>query len=216
MVAKASAGDSGPRLLDGEDSLDVVPLNLLPRLAVEDDGVDAVAREGAGTWLHGGDAWVVGDDVTAGLGLPVGVYDRALLLSDNLVVPPPSLGVDWFSDGPENSQAAQVVPVGRLIPEPHETPDRRRRGVENVDLVPLNAVPVPSLVRVHWGRLEHERGDSVEEGTVDNVGVTCDPTCVGDAGEDVAVLEAEGVLARLLRVQAVPSNGVNDSLRSTS
>ena len=174
-------------------STNVVPLDLLPRLSVEDDGVDAVAGDGTGSRLHRRDAGEVRDDVASGLGLEVGVDDRAPLqrakrsvsdekelatskasrkggvaqaapdrgakrvagyskrfvtsllappprhtnlLADNLVEPPPRLGVDGLAYGAEHPEARKVIPVGLVVPEPHEGADRSWCGVELRELVP--------------------------------------------------------------------------------
>jgi hypothetical protein len=57
------------------------------------------------------------DDDGAGLGLPVGVDDGALLVADVLPVPLPCLGVDGLSNGSNGAEGAEVVSLGVLLAE---------------------------------------------------------------------------------------------------
>lgn len=66
-------GHAGPRVLDGEDTLDIVALELLAGNGVDDRRLDAEEGEGGGAGLGGGDAGERGDDVGTSLGLPVGL-----------------------------------------------------------------------------------------------------------------------------------------------
>lgn len=57
----------------------------------------------------------VRDDDRSGLSLPVSVNDGALLLSDVLPVPFPSLRVDGLSDGTDGSQGREIVSLDVLL-----------------------------------------------------------------------------------------------------
>mmetsp|Transcript_18879 Transcript_18879/g.38291 ORF Transcript_18879/g.38291 Transcript_18879/m.38291 type:complete len:386 (-) Transcript_18879:497-1654(-) len=185
VIAQACTRDARPRLLDGQDALDAVPLEFLPGLGIEHHGVDAVEGEGAGAGFHGSDAGEVGDDVSPGFGLPVGVDDGAAGFANDFVVPPPSLRIDRLPHRPQYPQTAKIVLVRRLISEPHQTPNRRRRRVKHADPVPLDHVPIPSAVGVHRGALEHEGTAPVQQRPVNDVRVSRDPPRVRDAGVHV-------------------------------
>lgn len=89
MVTVDGSRDGGPWGADGEDAFLVVALDLLAALGVEQDGVDAKEGKRSRARLGSGRTRKWGDDDGAGLGLPVGVDYRALLLTDVLVVPMP-------------------------------------------------------------------------------------------------------------------------------
>jgi len=78
--------------------------------------------------------------------------------------------------------------------------------------VSLNHIPVPAVIRVHWRALEHERTPSVQQRAINNVSVAGNPAAVGDASEQVAFLQVEGVLSGLHREQRIPPRGVHNSL----
>ena len=258
MVSKNRPRHPRPRLPNSKNPLNIIPLDNLPRLCVENDTVDTVAGKGAGAGLHGDGAGKVGDDVTAGLGLPVSVADGAVAcvqflkkeedrqngsakmvsqngeqravvnerkkertnerkkdkrktvpnfvqslpllppsplsflsppsppppfsttcprtLPNDLVIPPPSLRVDGFTDRPQNSERRQIVLVGSFVAESHEASDGGGGGVEDGDFVALDHVPVATDVGVHWSGLEHEGGGAVEEGSWKERGTTATTT----------------------------------------
>ena len=146
MISQARPRHPRPGPRDRQHPLDVVALDHLAGRRVQHHGVDAVHRQGARPGLHRRHAREVRDDVAARLGLPVGVHDGAPAAADVLVVPPPCLGIDGLADGAQHLEAAEIVPGGDFVAVAHEGTDRRRRGVENVDLVPLDHVPVSASI----------------------------------------------------------------------
>mmetsp|Transcript_12076 Transcript_12076/g.34922 ORF Transcript_12076/g.34922 Transcript_12076/m.34922 type:complete len:341 (-) Transcript_12076:267-1289(-) len=151
-----------------------------------------------------------------GLGLPVRVTDRALAFPDNVKVPLPSLWVDRLSHCAQHPEAGPVVLLDLVVSEPHESTNRRRGGVEGGDLVALNQVPVAAVVGVRRDGLEHDCGDTVGEGTVDDVGMTRDPAAVRHTGVDVPRAEAERVFRGHGCVQEVSCCRMGDALRLAS
>ena len=81
MVAPDGARDARPRLAHTEDSLDAVSLEGMAAVRVHHHGTHAEHWEGGGAGLHGRAAGQVGDEVSARLGLPKGVYHRAAPLA---------------------------------------------------------------------------------------------------------------------------------------
>lgn len=77
------AGHAGPGLLEGKDTLNVVPGNLLSGDGINNGGLNAEEGKRGTAGLGGGDTTQRGDHVRTGLGLPV-----------SLVVPPL---VQWIS-----------------------------------------------------------------------------------------------------------------------
>ena len=96
----------------------------------------------------------------------------------------------------EQAQRLAAGPLHRLLALAHERADRRRRGVEDVDLVLVDHLPEARGVRVVRHALEHQRGGAVGERAVDDVAVAGDPADIGRAPVDVAVVVVEDVLVR--------------------
>lgn len=139
--APDSSGHAGPGLLEAEDTLAVVSCNLLTADGVDESGLDAKEGQRGGTGLGRSDTSQGSDDVGAGLGLPIGIDDVSLLLTDNLIVPLPDLGSDGLTDGSKDSEilhlASDVLITGTL-----EQSQGSGGDVELSDLVLLDDVPV--------------------------------------------------------------------------
>lgn len=73
VSAVDAAGHARPGLLEGQNTLDVVSVQLFARDGVDDGGLNAEERKRGTTRLGGGDTSKRGDDVGAGLCLPVGL-----------------------------------------------------------------------------------------------------------------------------------------------
>lgn len=140
--------------------------------ALEDDRLDSPEGKGGRSRLGGDGSRDGGDDDGTGLGLPVSVDDGALASSDLLLVPVPGLGVDGLSDRSDDPQALEAVASDVLLTESSEESDGGRSGVEVGDLVLVDDVPVSRGSGVDGRRLKDGGRDSVEEGSVDDVGVT--------------------------------------------
>lgn len=94
------------------------------------------------------------DDDGTGLGLPVGVDDRALLLADVLPVPLPGFRVDRLTDGADRAEGRKVVALGVLFAEAAEQTDRSRGSVKLRELVLGDDLPEARRGRVDRGRFE--------------------------------------------------------------
>lgn len=91
------------------------------------------------------------------------------------MVPQPGLRIDGFTHGAQDLERWEVVLVGELFPELHESSDGGRGRVELAHLVLLDNFPEPVVGRVEGSTLEDDGGGSVQKGAVGYVGMTGDP-----------------------------------------
>lgn len=117
MGTPHGAGHAGPRLLEGQNTLDIVAKNLLPGDRVDNGRLNTKEGQRSTAGLGGSDTTERGDDIGASLGLPVclqiqklevipkgprgretNVADMGFLLADGLKVPLP----DFRSNGLSN------------------------------------------------------------------------------------------------------------------
>lgn len=76
MGTPHSAGHTGPGLLEGKHTLDVVARDLLAGYWVDDSRLNTEERQRRATGLRGGNTTQGSNDVGAGLGLPIGLFIR--------------------------------------------------------------------------------------------------------------------------------------------
>ena len=133
-----------------------------------------------------------------------------------LAVPDPGFRVDRLTHRPQESQRRQVVLLRVLGAPLHVRADRRRGGVEDVDLVALDDRPPPVLVGVVRHPLVEDAGRPVAERAVDDVAVTGHPADVGCAPVDRLGLDVEDVVMRRRDADEVAGRRVGDSLRLRS
>ena len=100
----------------------------------------------------------------------------------------------------------------RFVAALHQRADRGRRGVEDVDLVLVDHVPEPRIVRIVRHALEHQRGRAVRQRPIEDVAVAGDPADVGGAPVDVAVVIVEHVLMRHRREHQIAGAGMQHAL----
>src|SRR3984893_13260932 len=104
-------------------------------LGVHDLGNDAEERLRRRARLETRRAGQGSDENAARFGLPPGVDDRATALAAHVVAPFPWLRVDRLADGAEQPQRLARGLLHRLVAGLHQRADRRRGGVDDVDLV---------------------------------------------------------------------------------
>ena len=114
---------------------------------------------------------------------------------------------------PSSRRRRQVVALRVLGAPLHVGPDRRRRGVEDVDLVALDDLPPAVLVREVRRALVHDAGRAVAERPVDDVAVPGHPADVGGAPVDRVGLDVEDVVVRGRDADEVAARRVRDPLR---
>ena len=181
-------------------------------VGIDDLGHHAEERPRRRTRLEFGRAGQRRDQDAAGLGLPPGIDDRAALVADHAVIPFPGFRVDRFADRAEQPQALARGLLHRLVAALHQRADRGRRGVEDVDLVLVDDVPEPRIVRIVRHALEHQRGRAVRQRPIEDVAVAGDPADVGGAPVDVAVVIVEHVLMRHRREHQIAGGGMQHAL----
>lgn len=146
-----------------------------------------------------------------GLGLPVGVDNVALLLSDNLKVPLPDLSSNGLTHRAQNSEvsklASDVLVAGTL-----EQSEGSRGDVELGDVVALNDIPVSGEVREGGSTLEDDGRDTEHQRGVDDIGVASDPTDITTTEVSVALVDIEDVLAGHGSAKQVTGSGVQNTL----
>src|SRR5262249_12415510 len=117
---------------------------------------------------------------TAVLRLPPRVDDHRLSLADDVVVPTPDFWLDRLAY--RRHVLEVVVVLGRLLGTGlPEHPNRRRRGVKDVDRQSLRDSPRPPGIRKDRNTFVNDGGRGQRQGPVNDVGVTGDPTDVGHA-----------------------------------
>mmetsp|Transcript_67310 Transcript_67310/g.190826 ORF Transcript_67310/g.190826 Transcript_67310/m.190826 type:complete len:446 (-) Transcript_67310:60-1397(-) len=150
--------------------------------------------------------------MAAGLGLPVGVGDRAAAAAHDAVVPPPGLGVDGLAHAGEEPEAREVAPPHGPLAGLHERADGRGRGVEDGHLVLLADGPEAVDVRIVGHALEENLRGAVQHRAVGDVGVPGDPAAVRGAEEDVLRVVVKRVLHRGEGPDHVARRGVQHAL----
>jgi hypothetical protein len=88
VCAPDSASHARPWLLESQNTLNIISVDLFARDRVDDRRLDAEERKGSAPWLGRRNTSERGDDVRAGLGLPV----RLLFISNCLPM------LDFFND----------------------------------------------------------------------------------------------------------------------
>ena len=152
------------------------------------------------------------DHETAGLGLPPGIHNRALIAADYAVIPVPCLRVQGFADGAENPDRGEIDPLHPLVSLFGDRPNGRRGGVELGHLVLLDDLPEPAVVRIVGDALEHNGGGAIAERPVDNVAMARHPADVGGAPPDIIFVNIEGELVRVGHEEQIARRGVEGAL----
>ena len=206
MVAINGAHLAGPGTLDAQGAGNG-PVQFMA-LVVHQARLHAKTGPGSGTGFQCRGARVRGDEDAAGLGLPPGVGDGAAAVADYVVVPFPGFRVDRFADAAEHAQAAAIVLFHELIALSHQRPQRRGRGIEDVDLVLVHHLPEAAGVGISGHALEHQGDGAVTERAVNDVGMSRYPAHIGGAPIDLAVLVVEYIFVGQGRIQQVAAGGV--------
>ncbi len=149
----------------------------------------------------------------AGLGLPPGIDDRALLVADLLVVPHPGFRVDRLTHAAEQAERGEIVILEPFVAPLDEGADGGRCGVENIDAVLLDDLPHAIRLGTIRHALIEEAGAAVGKNAVGDVAVAGDPADVGRTEVDILRLDIEVVLRRHVRAEQVARRGVQDALR---
>jgi len=187
-------------------------LDELASVGIHDAGYHAEERRGGGTGFHRGRAGQARDQMAAGFRLPPGIDNGATPVTDHVVIPFPSLGVDGFAHGAEQAQGFARGLFHRAIAFAHQCADRGRRGVEHRDLVLVADLPETRGVGIVGHALEGNRGGADGQRSVHQVAMAGHPAHVGGTPVDVAFLYVKGELGGHGCVQQVSGGGVQHAL----
>ena len=211
VVAVDRAHHSRP----GLDEAEVAGRGALQRLAVRvhDLRNDAEKRLGRRARLEPRRAGQRSDEDPAGFRLPPGIHDWAAAVAHHVVVPLPRLRIDRLAHGAKQPQRLARGFLHWLVAGLHQCPDRRRRGVDDVDLVLVAHLPEPRHAGIVRHALEHHGGGAVRQRPVDDVAVAGDPADVCGAPVNIALVVIEHVLVRHRHVDEVAAGGVQHALR---
>ena len=140
------------------------------------------------------------------------VHNVSLLLSDSFEVPLPHLSGDGLTDGPQHTEVLHLVP-DMIVAGTLQQAQRSRCNVELADVVLVDNVPVAREVGVGRRAFEDNGSHTEQQRCIYDVGVTCDPTYVTAAEEDIVVVDVEDVLSGCRCSKEVASGCVHDTLR---
>src|SRR6266498_2534771 len=100
---------------------------------------------------------------------------------------------------------------GPLLAPLNEGANRSRRGVENVDTMPLDNIPEPIRLRIVWCAFVHQHGGAVRKWTVDHIAVTGYPTDVRSAPVNVFVFDVEDPFRGQMSLQKITCGCVQNA-----
>mmetsp|Transcript_4101 Transcript_4101/g.9124 ORF Transcript_4101/g.9124 Transcript_4101/m.9124 type:complete len:342 (+) Transcript_4101:442-1467(+) len=181
VISQTRTSHSRPRLFDCQNSLCFRGVDFLSSCRVQDNHLNTVACESARARFHWCDTRQVGNDMASRLRLPISINHSTVALSDDIKIPLPSSRIDWLSNRTQHLQRRQIVFFRSIITEPHQTTNRSGGGIKDSNLVTLHHIPVTTVIWIHWSGLEHEGRDTIQKRTVDDVGVSSNPSCIGNA-----------------------------------
>jgi hypothetical protein len=210
------SGNRRPGLADSEDTLNIVALNLLTRHGVNDDKVNAKEGEGGGTRLHGDDTGKRSNNVRAGLSLPVGIRDMAVVVTNVLIVPFPNLRGNRFTDRTQSSQRRQIMLLNVVFTSTLQETKSSRGNIELSDLVLLNDLPVSRVGGVSRGTLEDNGSGTKEQRTVEGVGVAGNPTDITGSEKSIIRVNVKHIFAGSSGTKEETTGDMDDTLGGTS
>jgi len=209
------SGNRRPGLADGEDTLNIVALNLLTGDGVNDNKVNAKEGKGGGTRLHGDDTGKRSNDVRAGLGLPVGIRDVTVVVTNVLIVPLPNLRGNRLTDGTQSSQRREIMLLNVVLTSTLQETQSSRGNVELSDLVLLNNLPVSRVGGVGRGTLENNGSGTEKQRTVEGVGVAGNPTDITSSKKSIFRMDIKNVLAGSSGTKEETTGDVDNTLGGT-
>src|SRR2546425_2172411 len=98
----------------------------------------------------------------------------------------------------------------------HESSDRCRRSVEDIDPVFLAVAPETILVRPIRSTLIHYTRRPISQGTIDNVRVACYPSDIGGTPVDILILDIEDPLVSRRYANQIAGSRMHDPFRLSS
>ena len=148
-------------------------------------------------------------------GLPPCVDDWRFAFANHIVVPVPSLWVDWLAHCAEHFDGREVIFLNKCLPLTHQRTNGRWGSVELIDLVFLANRPKPSCVWIGGHTFEHQGCRAVGQGAIDDIAVAGHPAHICGTPKHIPVLIVEGVLMGHGGINEVATGGVYDAFRRT-
>jgi hypothetical protein len=154
----------------------------------------------------------VAGDGPAGLGLPPVVYHR---LAQQLCSPVVGVGVEALARQEKSFKVGEIVCL-QILSVGIFALDRSeccRRGEESLHLVLRYHPPESARVRgAHRLSFVHDRGSALQQGPIDDVGMTHHPAHVRGGPEDISSIDAVDVFHRPVQRHRVASVVPHDAL----
>ncbi len=109
------------------------------------------------------------------------------------MIPHPGFGIDRFPDRAQQAQRVQFAFLHRAFAFPHQGADRRRCGVESIDLVLVTDLPEARGIGIIWHAFKHQRDRPIGQRAIDDIAVTGDPADIRCAPIDIAFMIVEDI-----------------------
>mmetsp|Transcript_23123 Transcript_23123/g.33135 ORF Transcript_23123/g.33135 Transcript_23123/m.33135 type:complete len:360 (-) Transcript_23123:640-1719(-) len=221
VVPKTCPCHRWPWLFNGQNTSNVFPNitclgKFYSRVGIKNNSVESEKWKGTASRLHGCDARQVGNRMPTSFGLPVSIDNGTSSFSNHIVVPVPCLRIDRFANSSQYLQRCLVVLIRKVIAVSHQTSNRCRRSIKNTDFMSLNHVPITTGVWIHWCTFKHKRREAVNKWSINDVGVSCNPSTVGNTSIYVRLGAIERALQGNLCNETISSGSVKEALGLTS
>jgi hypothetical protein len=130
-----------------------------------------------------------------------------------LVVPVPSFGVNRLTHRAKDTQTAKIIVLHVLSTQSAKETNGSRSRIKLGNLVLLDSLPVAGWGGVNWSGFEDGSADTICEWSINDVGVTSNPTDISHAGELVVWVNIEYVFYGKGGAKEVSASSMNDTLR---
>ncbi len=149
---------------------------------------------------------------STGLSLPPGINDGQLLFTNIHMVPHPCLRIDWLTNWTKDTEAGKVIALGRSVTVTHERTYNSGCCVEGIDLEFLNDFPETIRSGVGWNAFKHNRSSAKPEGTIEDIGMSCNPTDISGTPVDIIIFHIKNVLTGVHGIGEISTSGMNNTL----
>ena len=149
---------------------------------------------------------------SAGLRLPPGIDDGALISADFFVIPHPCFRIDRLAYRTENPHRVQLIFGGPFVAQTHQGPDGCWCRIENCNAELIANMPETTGVRVGGNSLEHQRCAAVCKRAINNVAVPRYPADIGGTPVNIIVVNIEDDFMSKRGVQQISTCCVDDAL----
>ena len=163
-------------------------------IGIDQSGLDTKEGPRCGAGFEGSRPRQGRDQNAAGFGLPPGIDNRAALFADHIVIPQPGFRINRLTNRAQNADRFATGLFDRAVAFAHQGAQRRRRSIENIDVVLVAHFPTARGIGIGRHALKHHRGRAIGERSIENIGVTGDPADICGAPVDVTIMIIEHIL----------------------